>query len=173
MANDILTSYPPESLVLAECSDMPMMAVPVQPLLAKASPASRFSIESFFGIVVAGLLLLGLGSGVYQKTKHNQAVDAYRQGERDIANHNLQGALKDYTAAIQSNLGYYNAYCRRAEVYAELGDGRDAENDVRQAISIHPLWPFALDLKRQFAHYKAKGPLTPLSDSFDLKPMIH
>jgi tetratricopeptide (TPR) repeat protein len=142
-------------------------------VLGKELPPVRFSMESFLGILVAALLVCGLGSGVYKKIKHSGAVDAYRQGERNIANRDLKRALKDYTAAIRVNHRYYDAYCRRAEVYAELGDRADAENDVRQAISIHPLWPFALDLRRQFAHSQRNGPWFPVSDSFDLQPVIH
>jgi tetratricopeptide (TPR) repeat protein len=142
-------------------------------VLGKEFPTGRFSLESFFGILVAALLLFGLGSGVYKKIKHSGAVDAYRQGERHIANHDLNSALKDYTAAIRVNHRYYDAYCRRAEVYGELGDSADAENDIQQAIAIHPLWPFALDLRRQFANDKGNGPWFPVSDSFDLKPVIH
>jgi tetratricopeptide (TPR) repeat protein len=142
-------------------------------VVGKEPQAVRFSPESFLGILVAVLLLCGLGSGVYKKIKHGGAVDAYRQGERNVANHDLNGALKDYTAALSGNHRYYDAYCRRAEVYAELGDRADAENDVKQAISIHPLWPFALDLRRQFAHNQRNGLWTPVSDSFDLKPVIH
>jgi tetratricopeptide (TPR) repeat protein len=173
MVNDLLTRCPGEELTLAGCSAVPNTNISVQPVATKEPRDIRFSVESFFGFVVVALLFFGLGSGVYKKIKHNKAADAYRQGERDIANHDLNGALKDYTAAIQSDHRYYDAYCRRAEVYAELGDGPDAENDVKRAISIHPLWPFALDLQRQFAHYKGKGPWIPVSDSFDLKPVIH
>jgi tetratricopeptide (TPR) repeat protein len=142
-------------------------------VLGKEFPTVRFSLESFLGILVAALLLFGLGSGLYKRIKHSGAVDAYRQGERSVANHDLNGALKDYTAAIRSNHRYYDAYCRRAEVYAELGDLAAAENDVKQAISIHPLWPFALDLRQQFAHNQRNGTWIPVSDSFDLKPVIH
>jgi tetratricopeptide (TPR) repeat protein len=142
-------------------------------LAANDPPVIRFSKESFLGIAVAALLLFGLGSGAYKKVRHDEAMDAYRQGERDIAKHDLNGALKDYSAAIRSNHGYYDAYCRRAEVYAELGDQMGAEKDVRQAIAIHPLWPFALDLRRQFARNKGKIPWDAVSDSFDLKPVIH
>jgi tetratricopeptide (TPR) repeat protein len=172
MANDLLTRSPHEELSLAGISHLPTTAASVQPLAEKAL-AFRFSIESFWGVMITALLLLGLASGAYKKIERNEAADAYRQGERSAAKHDLNGALKDYTTAIQRDHRYYDAYYRRAEIYAELGDERAAENDIRQAISIHPLWPFALDLRRQFDEYKRKSLQTPISDSFDLKPVIH
>ncbi|HMF75085.1 MAG TPA: tetratricopeptide repeat protein [Bryobacteraceae bacterium] len=141
--------------------------------MAKLSPATRFSVESFFGIVVAALLVFGIASGAYHRIRHNAAADAYRQGERSVAEHDLPGALDEYNAAIQLNHKYYDALCRRAEVYQELGNYQEAEKDIKQAIAIHPLWPFALDLRRQFAQYRGKGLWPPESKSFNLKPVIN
>jgi tetratricopeptide (TPR) repeat protein len=167
MANDILTSNASDALAFESYPAVPAANQPV---------VIRLSVESLLGIVVTALLLIGLGSGVYKKIRHDEAADAYRKGERDLAKRDLNVALSDYTAAIEANQRYYDAYCRRAEVYAELGDVTKAEDDVKQAIAIHPLWPFALDLHRQFGHVKgAQGKVvwTPVSDSFELKPVIH
>jgi hypothetical protein len=60
--------------------------------------------------VAAGILLAaGIGTGAYLQAKHVEAVDRYQQGERLFMAGNLRPALREYTAAIRANTGYYGA----------------------------------------------------------------
>ncbi len=132
-----------------------------------------FSTESLVGIVVAGLLVFGIASGFYQRVRHNAAVDAYRLGDSEAARHNLRNAIDHYNEALQRDPDYYNAYCRRAEAYEELGQDREAESDLKRAITIHPLWPFALDLELQLAQTRGKRQPALLSKSLPLKQVMN
>jgi tetratricopeptide (TPR) repeat protein len=102
--------------------------------------------------VAAGILLAaGIGTGAYLQAKHVEAVDRYQQGERLFMAGNLRPALREYTAAIRANTGYYGAYCERARVYQAVGDRRHALADLRTAIDLYPQRPFARKLLDEFS----------------------
>jgi tetratricopeptide (TPR) repeat protein len=102
--------------------------------------------------VAAGILLAaGIAMGAYLQAKHVEAVDRYQQGERLFMEGNFRPALREYTAAIRANTGYYGAYCERARVYQAVGDRRHALADLRTAIDLYPQRPFARKLFDEFS----------------------
>jgi tetratricopeptide (TPR) repeat protein len=102
--------------------------------------------------VAAGILLAaGIGTGAYLQAKHVEAVDRYQKGEILFQAGNFRPALREYTAAIRANNGYYGAYCERARVYQAVGDRRHAVADLRAAIDLYPQRPFARKLLDEFS----------------------
>lgn len=97
--------------------------------------------------VVTGILLAaGIGTSTYLKARHMEAGDRYQQGEKLFRSGNLKQAVREYSAAIQANGHFYDAYCERARVYQAAGDRRHALADLRTAIYLCPQRPFARKL---------------------------
>jgi tetratricopeptide (TPR) repeat protein len=97
--------------------------------------------------IVAGILLAaGIGTSAYLKARHVEAGDRYQQGEKLFRSGDLKQALREYSAAIDADGDFYNAYCERARVYQAAGDRRSARADLRTAIALYPQRPFARKL---------------------------
>jgi tetratricopeptide (TPR) repeat protein len=102
--------------------------------------------------IAAGILLAGgIGTGAYLQAKHVEAVDRYEAGEKLFQAGNFRPAIREYSAAIRADNGYYGAYCERARVYEAVGDHRHAFADLRTAIDLYPQRPFARKLLDEFS----------------------
>lgn len=102
--------------------------------------------------IAAGLILAGgIGTGGYLKVKQIEAYDRYQQGEMFFQGGNLRQAIYAYSAAIQADNNFYNAYCERARVYQAAGDRNRALADLRTAIAIEPDRFFAKKLRDEFS----------------------
>ncbi|MBA4451151.1 serine protease [Cylindrospermopsis raciborskii CS-506_D] len=66
----------------------------------------------------------------------NRAYKLYESGDK-------QGAIVDYTQAIQINPNYADAYNNRGNARSELGDKQGAIVDYNQAIQINPNYAYA------------------------------
>ncbi|NET33719.1 MAG: J domain-containing protein [Cyanothece sp. SIO1E1] len=64
--------------------------------------------------------------------------DFYVRGVYRASEQDYQGALADYTRAIQLNSRFVEAYLKRGQIHYILGDDRGVLEDCRQALEIDP-----------------------------------
>jgi tetratricopeptide (TPR) repeat protein len=71
------------------------------------------------------------------------AQDFYNRGDDKYYKEDHQGAIEDYTQAIQLNIEYTEAYYSRGVSKAHLGDNQGAIADYDQAIKLDPNYTYA------------------------------
>ncbi|MEO1068623.1 MAG: tetratricopeptide repeat protein [Cyanobacteria bacterium J06638_6] len=69
--------------------------------------------------------------------------DFFSQGGEKLDQNDYQGAIKDYTQAVELNPRYAEAYNNRGVAYARLGDRQSAIADYDRAIGLNPDYALA------------------------------
>jgi tetratricopeptide (TPR) repeat protein len=110
-----------------------------------------------------------------QSSSYTQVIntsDILLSAKTKYKNSDYQGAVADYTQAIQLNPQDGLAFCCRGVAYYRLGDGYRAMSDYNQAIRIDPNLSMAY-YRRGFLHYVTKDYLSAIADynkSIELQP---
>ncbi len=64
---------------------------------------------------------------------HNQAIEARKHGQRDLASRDFDRAIENFSEVIRIDPEHAAAYLLRARVYEEMGDDDKAEVDLASA----------------------------------------
>ncbi len=64
---------------------------------------------------------------------HYSAIEALKRGQRDLAAHDFDRAVADYSEVLQIDPNHLQAYLYRARVYEEIGEDEKAEADLTRA----------------------------------------
>jgi len=73
-----------------------------------------------------------------QRKREKSPQDFYVRAVAKALNKDYQGAVEDYTQAIELNPQFVEAYLKRAATHYKLGDDRDTLKDCTQALQINP-----------------------------------
>jgi curved DNA-binding protein CbpA len=73
-----------------------------------------------------------------QRKREKSPQDFYVRAVAKSLNKDYQGAVEDYTQAIELNTQFVEAYIKRAATYYKLGDDRGTLKDCTQALQINP-----------------------------------
>ena len=98
-------------------------------------------------VIAAALFVLALGSPLITACA-DQGRIYFEQGLEKFDSGNYQGAIDDYTKAIEINPKYDLAYSNRGVARVKLGDTQGAIADYNKAIEINP---------QDAAHYYKRG----------------
>lgn len=71
------------------------------------------------------------------------AEDYYKSGEQKLVAGNIEEAIADLTAAVDSGAATVSTYTLRGEAYMQMGDYRNAMADFDKAIEIEPTYSVA------------------------------
>ena len=88
--------------------------------------------------IAAALSVLALGSPLITGCANNLATNSYNSGTEKYWKGDYQGAVADYTKAIDINPQNSNAYSNRGAAKHDLKDYQGAIADWNKAIEINP-----------------------------------
>ena len=92
--------------------------------------------------IAAALSVLALGSPLITACA-NPSIDTFNNGVDKYEQGDYQGAIADYTKAIEINPDFADAFLNRGMVKAKLGDNQGAISDYDRAIEINPKFVIA------------------------------
>ena len=73
----------------------------------------------------------------------NAAEEAWKRGNAHLDQRNYEGAIEEYSKAIEINPDYVHAYNNRGNIYRRQGEYEKAIEDFSQAIRINPDYAWA------------------------------
>ena len=88
--------------------------------------------------IAAALSVLAIGSSMITANANPLATQHFNQGVEKYEAGNYQGAIADYTKAIEINPQNATAYNNRGSAKDDLGDYQGAIDDYDKAIEINP-----------------------------------
>ena len=116
--------------------------------LKKLIPCIEKSVMRLPLLLLSCFFLLIVQYSNAQKT----AEEFFVKGKQKLKSLDFNGAIADFTKAIELKSNYPDAYIKRAYARDGLEDYKGAINDYNKAIELHPDWTEAY-LNRGFAKY--------------------
>ncbi len=112
-----------------------------------------------------GVVCLVLGGGFYfwQSQIRVESQQFYLKAAEKAKSGDKEGAIRDYSQAIERNSQNTDAYYKRANVYYDMGDYAAAIKDYTQAININPTNTNAL-YNRGLAYYDSGDKRNAIQD---------
>lgn len=89
-------------------------------------------------------LLLDLLGGWVEKSNEKEKTEIYyKKGNTKYSLNDFEGAISDYSKAIELNSKNAKAYCNRDSAKDEVKDSEGAILDFNKAIELNPKYSFA------------------------------
>jgi tetratricopeptide (TPR) repeat protein len=128
--------------VLQALNSQPIpVTVHVKPEVTLPPQPKKFPI---YLVIIPLMIFMGAGTLYLLRPTNSVTIQQksadtyYNQGLEKYKNKDFQGAIADYTSAIQINPNYAEAYNSRGDARSELGDKKAAIDDYTSAIKINP-----------------------------------
>lgn len=104
--------------------------------------------------------------------RERSAQRFFNQGLDKLQKQDYQGAVKDFTQAIQINPKFDTAYVNRADLRLKLGDNKGAAEDYTQAMRTNPNFTYLYNSrgKAREALGDSKGAITDYTQATKLYP---